>query len=185
MRLENPTAAENAIVHTIEYILHRLDTVDCYQVETATELDSALGRVWPPEPPQPPTPPGPPQRKRETTRDRTRSPPEFPDFPGNPHRVLVRSGPTRESVAPSSSSSRRPSLPVTVPAFECRLIQTPSARVAVQESRGIVSSRSSVAAARILALFDFHGVLDNDFHLSCPVALSLRTYRGPVSTSLA
>jgi hypothetical protein len=107
VRLENPTAAETAVLHTNEYILHRLDTVDCYQFETATELVSALGRVWPPEPPQPPTPPRPPQRKRETTRDRARSPPEFPDFPGNPHRVLVRSGPPRESVAPSSCSSRR------------------------------------------------------------------------------
>lgn len=91
-----------------------------------------------------------------------------------PSGVGYRSSPPRESVAPSSCPSRRPSLPVTVPAFECRLIQTPNARVAAQELLGIVSSRSSVGAARILAVFDFHGMLDNDFRLSCSVIADLR-----------
>lgn len=175
VQLENPTAAETAALHTIEYILNRSDTVDCYQFSTASELAAALGRVWPPEPAQPPRPPSPPPARRQATRERTRSPPEFPDFPGNPHRVLVRSDPPRESAAaPSSSSSRRARSPVTVPAFECRLIQRTNAREAVQELREIVNSRSLVGATRILAVFDFHGVLDKDFWYSASVITNLK-----------
>lgn len=161
VQLENPTAAETAALHTIEYILNRLDTVDCYQFSTASELAAALGRVWPPEPPQPPRPPSPPATRRPTTRDRTRSPslPEFPDFPGNPHRVFVRSDPPRESTAPSSSSSRR---------------VTATVQTVTSGAGRTTTIAPDVRDLRVAVLLDHHGVLDKSIRLSTELIRRLR-----------